>query len=94
LGQLRLARFNNPHGLKAIGKNLYQPTASSGPAMSGVPGRQGLGRVVPAYFESSNTDVGRSWIEMSRAELLLKLNLGVFQTADSLWDALLRTYRR
>jgi hypothetical protein len=31
---------------------------------------------------------------MSRAELLFKVNLGVLRTADSLWDELLRTFRR
>jgi flagellar hook protein FlgE len=94
LGQLRLARFNNSQGLKAVGKNLHLPTANSGPAVSGVPGRFGMGRVVPGRYEASTTDVGRSLIEMSRAELLFKVNLGVLRTADSLWGELLRTFRR
>lgn len=94
LGQLRLARFNNPQGLKAVGKNLHLPTANSGPAISGVPERYGLGRIVPGHNEASTTDVGRSLIDMSRAELLFKVNLGVLRTANSLWDELLRTFRR
>ncbi len=57
LGQLRLARFNNPHGLRSVGRNLYLPTASSGAAISGPPGSSGLGQVLPGHTEASLSDV-------------------------------------
>ena len=43
IGQINLARFANPAGLKSIGQNLFGITESSGEPMIGVPGEEGYG---------------------------------------------------
>ena len=43
IGQISLARFYNPAGLKSLGQNLYVETPSSGEAMIGSPIRKATG---------------------------------------------------
>lgn len=57
LGQINLARFTNPAGLKSLGQNLYQATDSSGEVMMGVPGEDGFGTLNQYALEQSNVEV-------------------------------------
>ncbi len=56
LGQLTLANFVNPAGLLALGNNLFQETAASGPGNVGVPGDTSYGVIQQGYLEASNVD--------------------------------------
>lgn len=57
IGQISIARFYNPEGLKAIGQNLFTQTASSGEPTVGFPGDQGYGKINQYSVESSNVDI-------------------------------------
>ena len=57
LGQITLARFTNPAGLKSIGQNTYQATEASGEPMMGIAGEQGFGAINQYALEQSNVDV-------------------------------------
>ncbi len=57
IGQIQLAKFYNPAGLKSVGQNLYVETPSSGTAVLGVANEQGLGRISQFALEQSNVDV-------------------------------------
>ena len=57
IGQMDLARFTNPAGLKGIGQNLYQATEASGEPMLGIPGEEGFGMISQYALEQSNVDV-------------------------------------
>jgi len=57
IGQVNLARFTNPAGLKSIGQNLFQASESSGEVNIGVPGEQGFGTINQYSLEQSNVDV-------------------------------------
>ncbi len=94
IGQIRLAQFHNPAGLRAVSPNAFVATASSGTAQISNPGSGGSGRLARYSVEASNTDVAQNLISMSRAELLFRANLKVLSTADSLWQDLLRAVRR
>ncbi len=50
VGRLELADFVNPAGLKAIGKNLFLPTAASGDPTTGNPGEDGLGTIAQGFL--------------------------------------------
>ena len=52
IGQLTLANFVNEAGLMAMGGNLFQPTAASGPAVTGLPGDPGFGDDQPGLSRS------------------------------------------
>jgi flagellar basal-body rod protein FlgG len=57
IGQINLARFTNPGGLKSLGQNLFQATEASGDAMIGIPGEDGYGTINQFALEKSNVDV-------------------------------------
>jgi len=57
IGQISLAKFNNPAGLKAIGQNLYTASAASGEPIVGYGGDTGFGVVQQYALEGSNVDV-------------------------------------
>lgn len=57
VGQINLARFTNPAGLKSIGQNLYQASEASGEAIIGLPNEEGFGSISQYSLEQSNVDV-------------------------------------
>lgn len=67
-GTLQLARFQNPSGLKAIGKNLFLESESSGAPTQGTPGEDGFGRMAQGFLESSNVSVVEEVIRMIEAQ--------------------------
>jgi flagellar basal-body rod protein FlgG len=57
IGQISLAKFTNPAGLKSLGQNLYASTDSSGLPITGYPSDTGFGDIKQYALESSNVDV-------------------------------------
>lgn len=57
IGQISLARFTNPAGLRSLGQNLYQVTEASGEPLVGTPGQEGFGTINQYALEQSNVDV-------------------------------------
>ncbi len=57
VGQLTLAKFTNPAGLKSVGQNLYMQTPASGEPMIGQANQEGFGSVNQFSLEQSNVDV-------------------------------------
>ncbi|MEW6049861.1 MAG: flagellar basal-body rod protein FlgG [Candidatus Zixiibacteriota bacterium] len=84
LGQLELARFINPAGLSAIGKNLLVPTAASGTATTNVPTQGGLGTIDQGYLEMSNVSVVDEMVNMIVAQRAYEMNSKAIQTADDM----------
>ncbi|MGM0444528.1 MAG: flagellar basal-body rod protein FlgG [Fibrobacterota bacterium] len=68
LGQLELARFINPGGLKSIGNNMYLETEGSGMPTTGTPGEGGMGGVVQQHLEGSNVDMVDEMVGMISAQ--------------------------
>ena len=54
VGQINTTNFINPAGLHSLGDNLYIETDSSGQAVEGVPGLDGLGVLRQGFVELSN----------------------------------------
>ncbi|MBT5855598.1 flagellar hook-basal body complex protein [bacterium] len=73
IGQLLLARFPNPGGLKALGQNLYQESLDSGEPIVDVPGRNNTGQVVQFAKEASNVDIIREMMQMIMTQKGLEL---------------------
>ncbi len=70
VGQLQLATFVNPAGLKAESSNLFTETPASGTPTVSTPGTEGAGEIQQGFLESSNVDVISSLtklISMQRA---------------------------
>jgi flagellar basal-body rod protein FlgG len=84
LGQIQLARFLNPAGLRTIGHNLYLPTATSGDPVTGTPGENGFGSIVQGAIEKSNVKVVEEMVSMIVALRAYEVNSKAIQTADEM----------
>jgi flagellar basal-body rod protein FlgG len=94
VGQIELARFINPEGLKQIGRNLYLETDASGPPITGNPDSDGLGATVQGALEMSNVDPVRELIDLITTQRAFELNSQTIQSADETLRVLatLRTF--
>jgi flagellar basal-body rod protein FlgG len=87
IGQIQLANFINPQGLRAIGNNFYKSTPASGAVQSIVPGEGGTGTLLQGALESSNVNVANSMIEMIGAQRAYEMNTRVMGVADKMLEA-------
>lgn len=87
-GQLRLARFPNPAGLKAMGANLYMATESSGAATQLTPGDAGAGILRHQYRERSNVTVVEELIELIQAQRNYEINSRTIRVSDEMMQQL------
>lgn len=84
LGQLQLARFANPNGLRAIGGNRFGATDASGLPETGQPGTDGFPRVGGGALEGSNVDIAEQATTMMEAQRAYSMNLRSVQTLDEM----------
>lgn len=84
IGAIQLARFPNPAGLNAIGRNLFLPTTASGTAETGIAGESGVGTIAQGYLELSNVSVVEEMVNMIVAQRAYEVNTKAIQTADDM----------
>ncbi|MBU1023143.1 flagellar basal-body rod protein FlgG [bacterium] len=84
IGQIQLARFQNPGGLKAAGKNLFLETDASGAPQTGNPGEDGYGTVIQGYVEMSNVSIVEELVNLILAQRGFETNSKAVQTADEI----------
>ncbi|MEJ5244390.1 MAG: flagellar basal-body rod protein FlgG [Bacteroidota bacterium] len=84
LGQIELARFINPAGLKSIGDNFYQETPASGQPFFEVPGTNNTGEIIQHHLESANVDIVEEMVNMITAQRAYELNSKSVKTADDI----------
>ena len=84
LGQIELARFINPAGLKSVGDNLYAETPASGKAFFEQPGSNNTGEIIQAHLEASNVDIVEEMVNMITAQRAYELNSKSVKTADDI----------
>lgn len=82
VGQVELARFVNPEGLKQIGRNLYLESDASGSPVTGTPQSDGLGAISQGNLEMSNVDPVRELIDLITTQRAFELNSQSIQSAD------------
>jgi flagellar hook protein FlgE len=93
LGQLCLADFPNPWGLKKMGSNLFSSTLASGQAIVNTPGAGGLGEVTSNALEMSNTDLGTEFIGLITAQRAYQASAKVITTTDAMMAELMNIKR-
>lgn len=84
LGQLELADFVNPAGLKSLGNNLYEATPASGEAVVGTPSEDGLGKILQGYLELSNVKAIEEMVNMIMAQRAYEINSKIIQASDEM----------
>jgi flagellar hook protein FlgE len=88
LGQIVLANFANPQGLRATGDNLWEETAGSGPAVVGTPQTGSLGSIQSAAIEDSNVDLSQELVNMIMAQRVYQANAQTIKTQDQVLQTL------
>jgi len=84
IGQIEIARFTNPGGLNAIGRNLFQPSASSGEPATGNPSTEGFGTINQGYIEMSNVNVVDEMVNMIVSQRAYEINSKAVQASDEM----------
>jgi len=84
VGQIELAKFINPAGLKALGRNLFAVTGASGEPLIGVPGTEGLGMLSQGFLELSNVEVVEEMVNMIIAQRAYEISAKAVQTAEDM----------
>ncbi len=68
LGEIGLAVFANPEGLKEIGDNLWAETPNSGDLAFGAAGSGSSGEIVGGALENSNVDTATQFVHLIEAQ--------------------------
>ena len=84
IGQLQLAKFLNPEGMLKMGENLFQETLSSGAAIFGQPGTNGLGTLLQNQLERSNVEPVNELIDLITTQRSFELNSQSVQAGDQM----------
>lgn len=93
LGQVVLARFANPEGLIEDGSTTYKEGVSSGTPALVEPATFGVGTIRAGAIELSNTDIGKSLVDLIVASTNYRGNARVIQSVTQLVDELLNLAR-
>jgi flagellar hook protein FlgE len=84
LGQLALANFPDPQGLKQLGDTNWAETFTSGTHVSGTAGSSGFGSIQSGALEASNVDLTTELVNMITAQRAFQANAQVITTANQL----------
>lgn len=89
IGQLALASFNNPAGLRSVGGNVLIESSASGRPTVGQPGTGGRGDIISGAQELSNVDFAEEAVSQMVAKFAFKANINVIRVADQMMGSLL-----
>lgn len=88
LGQVVLANFANPSGLRSLGNNQWEETSDSGLAVVGSPQSSSLGSLQSAAVEDSNVDLTQELVNMITAQRVYQANAQTIKTQDQVLQTL------
>jgi flagellar hook protein FlgE len=88
LGQVALANFANPQGLKALGDNQWTECTDSGNALIGAPGSSSLGVLRSSAVEESNVDLTVELVNMIVEQRNYQANAQTIKTQDQILQTL------
>jgi flagellar basal-body rod protein FlgG len=84
LGQIELAKFANPGGLKPLGNNLYRVSESSGDPVYGKAASEGFGALSQGFLELSNVRLNDEMVNLMVAQRAYEVNTRLIQVSDEL----------
>ncbi len=89
LGQVALANFTNPQGLRQLGDTNWAESYESGAALVGAPGTASLGAVQSGALEGSNVDLTEQLVNMITAQRNFQANAQVIKTSDTVTQTII-----
>ena len=87
-GQVALATFTNPQGLRSLGANQWGEAPDAGPALIGAPNTGNLGVLQSGALEDSNIDLTAELVDMITAQRVYQANAQTIKTQDSVLQTL------
>ncbi len=84
VGNIKLYRFINPAGLKAIGGNLFKYTEASGQPIEGDPNTDAFGKLTQGFLEASNVNIVEEMVNLIVAQRAYEVNSKGITTADEM----------
>ncbi|QDE30289.1 flagellar hook protein FlgE [Shewanella polaris] len=90
-GQVALANFSNPNGLKAVSNNAWIATTEAGQAIMGAPSTGTMGTVTGGYLEGSNVDTTAEMVNLMSAQRNYQSNAKVLDVNSTMQQALLNS---
>lgn len=93
-GQLELAAFINPAGLKEIGENLFVKTAASGEPVVDVPTAGSFGELMQGFLEGSNVEPVEELVNLIKTQRAFELNSQSIKAADEALQQINQLRRR
>lgn len=87
IGQIQLATFLNPSGLKYLGNGMYQQSNASGEAILGNPGTARRGTMIQKSHEGSNIQAVDEMVELVAIEKDYNAITKVLKTGEKMWEA-------
>ncbi|QYY29627.1 MULTISPECIES: flagellar hook protein FlgE [Cupriavidus] len=88
LGQVVLASFGNPEGLKPEGGNTWAATGASGEAIVGAPGGA-RGQLLSSAVEASNVDLSGELVNLIVAQRNYQANAKTIETQNQVMNSLM-----
>ena len=82
IGQVMLANFANPTGLRQLGNSYWSPTGISGDAKLGSAGTGGFGNLMSGTIERSNVDITEELVNLIAAQRDFQANAKALDTAS------------
>jgi len=93
LGQVALARFEDPTGLNSVGGNRFIETPESGQANVGVAQSGGRGMIAGGTLEQSNVEISDQFIDLIAYQKAYQANAKTITTADGLMQEVFQLIR-
>jgi flagellar basal-body rod protein FlgG len=84
VGQIMLANFPNPEGLRDMGQNLWAETSASGESTLAVPGEDGVGEVKQRALEFSNVNIIEEMMQMLLCQRTFELVVKTISASDAM----------
>ena len=84
IGQVMLANFANPTGLRQLGNSYWSPTGVSGDAKTGAAGTGGFGNLMSGTIERSNVDITEELVGLIAAQRNFQANAKALDTASQI----------
>lgn len=88
LGQVVLASFANPNGLKPVGNNMWVETSESGSPLVGTPDSGNLGVLQSSAVEDSNVDLTAELVNLITAQRVYQANAQTIKAQDAVLQTL------
>lgn len=90
IGIVVLANFNNIQGLTPAGGNAWRESPTSGPAILGQPGTNGMSRLLGQAIEQSNVDLSQELVNLIIAQRTYQANAQTISTQDQILQTLMQ----